>query len=156
MIIFLNLSRRRRQYASVDICLRSDTREMAQAFRMRTDVTMLAFGENGFVQTSKGGKAVPFGPVMIHNFLLDFDIEQVDLTPFLENLTASEYQEILEELQRIHGDAGPQFKRFDRLVMYTSMRYIIRDFCQILQRTLRKRIDLKASLKWVSVFFFVE
>jgi hypothetical protein len=125
---------------------------VAQIFRMRTDFTKLAFGENGFVQTTEGGAAVPFGPVMVHNFLQDFDIADVELRPFFSVVEFPEvkFEEILHELQRIHGGPGPQFKRFDRLVLYTSMRYVIRDYCQIQQKTLRKRIDLNASLKCVS------
>jgi hypothetical protein len=139
--------RRRQQYSSIDICLRSDSRKVAQVFRQRSDCTMLAFAENGFVQISEGGDAVKFGPVMVHNFLLNFNVTDIDLRPFLDPVSDEDFQEIWDELKTIHGTDGAQFKRVDRLVCYTSMRYVIRDFCQIQQRTLRKRLTLQTPLK---------
>jgi hypothetical protein len=114
---------------------------------MRSDCTMLAFGENGFVQTSMGGPAVKFGPVMIHNFLLNFNVTDVNLRPYMDPISDQEWQEICDHLKTIHGTECAQFKRLDRLVSYTSFRYVIRDFCQILQRTLRKRLNLQTSAK---------
>jgi hypothetical protein len=116
---------------------------------MRSDYTMLAFGENGFVQTAKNGNAFKFGPVMMHNFLLDFNIIPDELRLFLGEITDEEFESICAELRSIHGTDGPQFKRVDRLVNYTSFRYVVRDFCQILQRTMRKRLNLQTSAKYV-------
>ena len=141
------LCRRRQQHASIDVCLRSDTGQVAQVFRMRSDYTMLAFGENGFVQTAKNGNAFKFGPVMMHNFLLDFNIEPDDLRLFLGEITDEEFESICTELRFIHGTDGPQFKRVDRLVNYTSFRYVVRDFCQIQQRTMRQKLSLQTSAK---------
>ena len=114
---------------------------------MRSDYTMLAFGENGFAQTSEGGDAFRFGPVMAHNFLLNFHVKDVDIRPFLKAISDEEFSSLCEKLYDIHGADGALFKRVDRLVMYTSMRYVIRDACQILQRTLRKRLNLQTSIK---------
>jgi hypothetical protein len=108
---------------------------------------MLAFGENGYVQTSEGGTSVKFGPVMVHNFLFNFDITVVDLRPFMDPMSDESFQEICDELRSIHGTEGAKLIRLDRLVSYTSMRYIIRDVCQFLQRTLRKRLNLQTSIR---------
>lgn len=108
---------------------------------------MLAFAENGFVQTSKGAYAVPFGPVMVHNFLLNFCPKNIDLRQFLGSISDETYAAICRHITVIHGTEGAKFKRLDRLVMYSSARYIIRDMCQIQQRTLRKRLNLNTSLK---------
>ena len=139
--------RRRQQTASIDVCVRSDSGEVAQVFRMRSDYTLLAFGENGFVQTSEDGDAVRFGPVMIPNIILNFCVKKIDLRPFLGSISDEAYQEICRHLSTIHGTDSAKFKRLDRLNMYSTARYIIRDMCQKLQNSLRKQLDLRTRLK---------
>jgi hypothetical protein len=114
---------------------------------MRNDYTMLGFGENGYVQTSEGGDAARFGPVMAHNILVNFSLADVDLKPFLGSISDEDFEEICRHLNTIHGTSGKLFKRLDRLNAYTSARYIVRDACQIQQRTLRKRLPPQTSLK---------
>ncbi len=114
---------------------------------MRSDFTKLAFGENGFVQTSEGGDAVRFGPVMAHNIILNFCVTNVNLRPFLGSISDEAYQEICRHLSIIHGTASAKFKRLDRLNIYSTARYIIRDMCQKLQNSLRKQLDLRTRLK---------
>jgi hypothetical protein len=113
---------------------------------------MLAYGENGFFQTEEDGAAEPHGPLMVHNFLLNFSPREVfaELRTFFKSnykLSAVQLDEIFSGLDAHHGVEAQLFKHIDRLVMYTSMRYIVRDYCQIRQRSLRKKITTKASLK---------
>ncbi len=108
---------------------------------------MLAFGESGYLQTCRGGDAVKFGPVMVQNFLLKFNVSDVDLRPFMDPNSDEFFQKICDDLKTIHGTDGTRFIRVDRLVCYTSMRYVIRDFCQIQQRTMRKRLTLQTPIK---------
>jgi hypothetical protein len=70
---------------------------------LRYDYTMLAFGENGFVQTSEGGDYVRFGPVMVHNILVNFCLADVDLKPFLRSISEEDFQAISGHLNNIHG-----------------------------------------------------
>ena len=149
-----------KQSACIDFCIRAGSNKSAQVFRLRSDNNMLAYGENGFFQTEKDGPAEPYGPVMVHNFLLDFSPREVfeELKTFFRSnyqVSDAEFDEIFKELDALHGDVNQHFKHIDRLVMYTSMRYIIRDFCQIRQRSLRKKLTVQASLKQVSVFHFL-
>ena len=148
---YLILCRRRPQYGSIDVCQRWFTRMVCQIFRSRSDWTMQAFGENGYVQTSEGGNSVGFGPVMVHNFLVNFSVTD-NLRPFLEDISDEEFEEILVHLHDIHGTEGKKIIRFDRLAGYTSMRYIVRDMCQMRQRTLRTRHNLQTRLKLVFLF----
>jgi hypothetical protein len=114
---------------------------------MRSDNTLLAFGENGFVQTSEDGDAVRFGPVMIHNIIVNFSVKNIDIRPFLGSISDEAYQEICRHLSTIHGTDSAKFKLLDRLCMYSTARYIIRDMCQKFQNSLRKQLDLRTSLK---------
>jgi hypothetical protein len=85
---------------------------VAQIFRSRSDWTMQAFGENGYVQTSEGGNSVGFGPVMVHNFLVNFSVTD-NLRPFLEDISDEEFEEILVHLHDIHGTEGNKSASID-------------------------------------------
>jgi hypothetical protein len=135
----------------MDITLRLKTNKVAQHFRLRNHETMWASGENGIFQT-KENTAVPYGTIMVNNFLLDFNLDDTleELKEYFRSkfsLTSEEVENILQKVKEIHGMEGNTFKHIDRVVVYSTMRYIIRDYCQQRQKTLRKKIDKKRLLR---------
>jgi hypothetical protein len=100
-----------KQSACIDFCIRAGSNKSAQVFRLRSDNNMLAYGENGFFQTEKDGPAEPYGPVMVHNFLLDFSPREVfeELKTFFRSnyqVSDAEFDEIFKELDALHGDVN--------------------------------------------------
>lgn len=60
-----------------------------------------------------------------------------------------DFNEWLKELEHSFGSEVSRLQRIDRLTMYSTIRYIIRDFLEMHQRTLRKQLNTNYSLKWV-------
>ena len=114
---------------------------------------MRAGGENAYFQDEKDGFAVPYGTVMASNFLINHNLSQV--RDDLKNLFGDIYghtglvnfEEWIQGVESIFGSDVNKLQRIERLTMYSSMRYIIRDFGELRQRILRKRLNTKCSLK---------
>jgi hypothetical protein len=119
---------------------------------MRSDHTKRAGGENAYFQDVKDGDAVPYGTTMAHDFLLEHNLHQVrdDLKKVFESMDDPKlglnFEEMYGELENLHSSVI-KLQRVERVVMYSTMRYIIRDQCEIRQRTLRKRLNTTCSLK---------
>jgi hypothetical protein len=114
---------------------------------------MRAGGENAYFQDEKDGFAVPYGTVMASNFLINHNLSQVrdDLKKLFIEIYGEtglvDFNEWIEGIERIFGNDVSRLQRIERLTMYSTMRYIIRDFGNLRQRILRKRLSTKYSLK---------
>ena len=142
------------QVGSIDFCLRNPSGRVCQLFRHRADTTMRVGGENGFFQDAKDGFSKPYGTVMISNFIIEHDLSQVldDLKEMFEKINNQVGHELdfdvwLTNLKASFGLEVNRLQRIERLTIYSSIRYIIRDFCEMHQRTLRKQLTTKYSLK---------
>jgi hypothetical protein len=140
------------QLGSIDFCLRTQSGKVCQLFRLRSDSTKRAGGENGFFQDEKGGFAVPYGTVMVSNFLIEHNLSQVrdDLKKLFSKIYSGcelEFDEWFKGLEESFGRDIKRLQRIERLTLYSTIRYIIRDFGEKRQRTLRKRLNIKYSLR---------
>ena len=115
---------------------------------------MRAGGENGYFQEGKDRFAKPYGTVMFSNFMIEHNLSQVreDLKKLFDIINPGselDFNEWLKELEHSFGSEISRLQRIDRLTMYSTIRYIIRDFLEMHQRTLRKQLNTNYSLKWV-------
>lgn len=110
-----------RQSAAVDIVLRSRTGQVAQYFRLRYDTDKPSGGENTLVHISGRAEPDQFGTVMAKNFLWMIDEEDL-MTPELERFAGGIS---LTDLKTINK--GKRFVEFESVVVYSTIRYLIRD-----------------------------
>lgn len=148
-----------RQYGAADIVLRSCTGQVIQYFRMRSDTDKPCGGENSTHHVPHQDAPAKFGTVMAHKFLFQVNEEELMCA---EIMAAA--GNILEELKAMNG--GKSLVQCEKLVVYSSGRYIIRDEGKISKENLGKNyfcsnftvkyrflhIDVRLSILTYSLF----
>jgi hypothetical protein len=148
MVMILHNVPALRQFAGADITLRTQSGTMIQYFRLRAGFDKHAGGELTRVNVSPDGlQAEKYGTVMIENFLVKIDPEELLCQEIEEAMKTHdqslEPQKVLKEIHAsIQGneDRGKvrELVRIGRFVVYSSGRYIIRNSGEISKRELSK------------------